>query len=223
MPMTPHRWNATSDYISDVFGDPDEQLRSLMPRAVGAGIPDIAVDAGVGRLLMVLLRTAGAKVAVEVGTLAGYSGIWLARGLGDGGKLYTIEAEAKHAEFARVEFATAGVADRVEIITGKGLDELPKLAERLGSASIDVLFLDAIKTEYPGYLADAMPMLRAGALVIADNALGSGSTWWIDDAPRSSEQRDTVDAFNKQLAQDPRFEAACVPIREGVMIARYVG
>ena len=220
-PMTPERWTITSDYVSEVFGKPDDQLRTLMDRAIAAGIPDIAVDAGVGRFLTVLLQSVGARTAVEVGTLAGYSGIWLARGLAEGGRLYTIEYEPMHAAFAAQEFATAGLEERVELIAGAGLEELPKLAERLGPQSVDVLFLDAVKTEYAGYLDASLPMLRPGALVLADNALGGG--WWIDEPAGSSESRDAVDAFNRAMAADERFDTACVPIREGVLIARYRG
>jgi len=220
MNMTPDRWNATSDYLTSVFGDPDDQLRTLMERAVDAGLPDIAVDASVGRLLTLLAKSVGAHTIVEVGTLAGYSAIWLARGLSPNGLLYTIEYEKKHADFARNEIETAGLADAVEVINAAGLDELPKLAEKLGPESVDVLFLDAVKTEYPAYLDAALPMLRPGALLIADNALGGGG-WWIDEKPGTSDSLDAVNAFNQTIAADPRFDAACVPLREGVLIARY--
>ena len=222
MRMTPERWDATTDYLTAVFGREDEQLRTLMPRAVEAGLPDIAVDAAVGRFLMLLMQIAGARTGIEVGTLGGYSAIWLARGLAAGGTLHTIESEPKHAAFARSEFEAAGVAGRVELHEGAGLDVLPELAERLGPGSVDALFLDAVKPEYPEYLRAGMPTLRPGALVIADNALGGGG-WWIDDPEGASESRDAMDAFNRALAADERFETACVPIREGVLIARYAG
>jgi len=222
MRMTPERWDATTDYLTTVFGREDDQLRTLMPRAVEAGLPDIAVDAAVGRFLTLLMRTAGAKTAIEVGTLAGYSGIWLARGLAEGGALHTIEYEPKHVDFARSEFKAAGLADRVTLHTGAGLDVLPRLSKELGPAAVDILFLDAVKPEYPAYLDAALPMLRPGALVIADNALGGGD-WWIDDPEGKSESRDAMDAFNRALADDDRFDAACVPIREGVLVARYAG
>jgi len=222
MRMTPDRWDAATDYLTAVFGREDDQLRTLMPRAVEAGLPDIAVDAAVGRFLMLLMQTAGVRTAVEVGTLGGYSAIWIARGLAEGGALHTIESEPEHAAFARAEFESAGVAERVTLHEGAGLDVLPRLAERLGPASVDALFLDAVKPEYPGYLRAATPTLRPGALVLADNALGGGD-WWIDDPEGVSDSRDAMDAFNRALAEDERFETACVPIREGVLIARYAG
>lgn len=221
MDMTPERWRATCEYLDDVFGAQDEQLRTLMTRAVAAGLPDIAVSASVGHLLMVLAKTAGARTIVEVGTLGGYSGIWLAKGLAPGGRLITVEAAPVHAAFARAEFDQAGVGDRVEVREGKGLEVLPALVEELGEGSVDLVFLDAIKTEYPGYLPHAKKLLRPGGVLTADNALGGG--WWIDEAPGSSESRDAADRFNRLVASDADFDAACVPIREGVLIARKHG
>lgn len=226
MDMTPQRWADTGAYLREVFGRQDEQLATLMPRAVAAGLPDIAVSADVGRLVMILASmtpgdAAGRRTAVEVGTLGGYSGIWLARGLGDRGRLITIEAENRHADFAQREFETAGLGSRVQIRRGKGLDELPRLVNELGPGSVDVLFLDAIKSEYPRYFEIARPLIRRGGLLLADNALGGGS-WWIDQPAGSSADRDGADRLNRTVAADPDFEAACVPIREGVLIARRV-
>jgi caffeoyl-CoA O-methyltransferase len=223
MEMTPQRWRNTNAYISDVFGREDEQLRTLMPRAVEAGLPDIAVSAGVGRMLQCLVATARegkpAQCVVELGTLAGYSGIWLARALAPGGMLYTVEYEPRHAAFARTEFETAGVGEKVEIIEGAALDVLPALVNRLGSNSVDVLFFDAIKHEYPDYLRLLGPTLRPGGLLLADNALGSGS-WWIDGAPGESPERDAVDAFNREISGSPLWDAWMCPLREGVLVAR---
>lgn len=221
MEMTPQRWAATGVYLDAVFGHEDRHLATLMDRAVAAGLPDIAVSAGVGRLLTVLARLVNARTIVEVGTLGGYSGIWLARGLSDGGRLITIEPEATHAAFARGEFAAAGVGERVEVREGFGLEALPALVGELGAGSVDLVFLDAIKSEYPGYLPHATRLLCPGGLLVADNALGSGS-WWIDTEPGVSADRDGVDEFNRQVAHGGVYEACCVPIREGVLIARKV-
>lgn len=226
MDMTPQRWADTGAYLREVFGRQDEQLATLMPRAVAAGLPDIAVSADVGRLLMILASmtpgdASGRRTAVEVGTLGGYSGIWLARGLGESGRLITIEPEARHADFAQREFEAAGLGSRVEIRRGTGLDELPKLVNELGPGSIDVLFLDALKREYPRYFEVARPLIRRGGLLLADNALGAGS-WWIDEPAGTNPDRDGADRLNRMVAADPDFEAVCVPIREGVLIARRV-
>lgn len=222
MDMTPQRWEYTKGYLHEVFGRPDEQLETLMQRAIGAGLPDIAVSSDVGRLLQLLAMMAcrgpdSRGAAIEVGTLAGYSGIWLARGMPPSARLTTIELDPRHAAFALGEFKRAGVGDRVGVITGAALDVLPRLAREMGPASIDLAFLDAVKTEYPQYLETLRPMIRPGGLLIADNALGSGN-WWIDC--ESDPTRRAVDAFNRAVASDPGFAAACVPIREGVLIAR---
>lgn len=222
MEITPDRWRATGEYLDTVFGEQDDQLATLMPRAVAAGVPDIAVSPSVGRLLTLLGQLAGAHTIVEVGTLAGYSGIWLARGLAEGGRLITIEPEPAHADFAAAEFIAAGVADRVEIRRGYGLDVLPELVRTMGAGSVGLVFLDAIKTEYPDYLPYATELLRPGGLLVADNALGSGS-WWIDAKPGESAERDAADEFNRLVAASDEYEAACVPIREGVTIARKRG
>lgn len=216
--MTPDRWQHTCDYLDTVFGDQDEHLAGLMPRAIEAGIPDIAVSASVGRLLLCLARLVDAKLIVEVGTLAGYSGIWLARGLSEGGSLLTIEPNDTHADFAQRAFAEAGVGDRVQLVRGYGTPQLERLAgERAGQA--DLIFLDAIKTEYPDYLPHAKRLLRPGGLLVADNMLGGGD-WWIDARQGENASRDAADRVNRMVAGDAGFEAFCVPLREGVMVAR---
>ncbi|NRA59097.1 MAG: O-methyltransferase [Phycisphaerales bacterium] len=216
--MTPGRWRHTCDYLDTVFGDQDDHLAGLMERAVAAGLPDIAISASVGRMLMGLARMVEAKLIIEVGTLAGYSGIWLARGLAEGGKLITVEPNDLHAGFAESAFAEAGVGDRVDVVRGFGTPVLEQLAsERAGG--VDLVFLDAIKSEYPVYLPFAKALLRPGGLLVADNMLGGGD-WWIDTPEGQSESRDAADRVNRLVAADPDFEAFCVPIREGVMVAR---
>jgi caffeoyl-CoA O-methyltransferase len=225
--MTPQRWANTGAYLNEVFGrvkGRDRQLETLMKRAIEADIPDIAVSAEVGRLLKILCmgvtQTPGSRATVlELGTLAGFSGIWLARGLPASGRLITVEFNPKHAAFAQREFAEAGVGAQVQIITGAALDVLPGLAKRLGPSSLDLVFIDAVKIEYSDYFRLVKPMLRSGGLLVADNALGSNS-WWIDDAPGSSPEMDAINKFNRMVASDMDFEAACVPIRQGVLVAR---
>lgn len=223
MEMTPDRWRATEAYCREVFGRQDDHLAGLMARAVASGLPDIAVSADVGRLLLLLARIASAgresPLALELGTLAGYSGIWLARGLGPRGRLITVEPEAKHADFARRMFEEAGVAANVEIRREPALSALPKLMREFGPASFDLIFLDAIKTEYTRYFALTDPMLRPGGLLIADNALGSGD-WWIDAPAGSNPSRDAVDRFNRLIGSDERYDCAIIPMREGVMVGR---
>ena len=221
--MTPDRWNATRDYLLDVFGAQDEQLRTLMPRAVSAGLPDIAVSADVGRLLMLLTSMTGggrgARMALELGTLAGYSGIWIARGLAPGGLLITIEAEPRHADFAEREFQAAGVGASVQVRRGAALEVLPSIAGEVGAGGFDLVFLDAVKREYPDYFQAVRATIAPGGLLVADNVLGS-HTWWIDEPAGRTVDRDGADRFNRMVAADAEFETVAVPLREGVLIAR---
>jgi predicted O-methyltransferase YrrM len=228
-PSRAGRWDETAAYIREVFGavgsnDRDHQMATLMQRAVAAGLPDIAITAEVGRLLKLLtVMTTGGRDSVgrvlEVGTLAGYSGIWIARGLSYGGRLYTIEADDKHQAFARSEFARAGVSDRVDLVSGRAMDVLPRLASEIGYGGLDLAFLDADKREYADYARVIKPLLRQGGVLVADNCLGSGANWWICDPAGKSEHRDAVDRFNRAMMQDSDFVTACVPLREGVLVA----
>jgi len=220
MEITPQRWQYLNEYSRVVFGKQDEHLAGLMAQAVEEGLPDIAVSADVGRLLMILTSLTAGRLAIEVGTLAGYSGIWIARGLnsgGSGGRLITIEKEPAHAAFARRQFQLAGVADRVEVRCGDGIAELERLAGELPPRSVDVVFLDAEKVEYPDYWRLVKPLIAAGGLILSDNAYSTGS-WWIDGV--GDAERDAADAFNRLVAGDEDFEAVAVPLRQGVMIGR---
>ncbi len=215
--MTTERWQYTSAYLRETFGRQDEHREGLMKRAVESGLPDIAVSPDVGRLLMMLTSMTQGRLAVEVGTLAGYSAIWIARGLRDGGRLITLEPELAHAAFAEAELARAGLVDRVEVRREAGIPALTRLVEQLAPGSVDVLFLDAIKSEYPEYFRIARPLVAPGGLLIADNVLGS-SRWWIDH--EGHPDREGAHALNRALADDPDFEAVALPIREGVLVAR---
>lgn len=225
MDMTPQRWERISSYTAEVFGRPDRQLTTLMQRAVASGLPDIAVSADVGRLLTLLTSMTnagrGASLAIELGTLAGYSGVWIARGLAPGGKLVTVEIEPKHAAFAKREFEAAGVAPHVEQVLGAALEALPKLGARFGPASVDLAFIDAVKPEYADYFRLLKPLIRPGGLFIADNALGSGK-WSIDD-PGADPAGVAVDRFNRLVAADRDFETSVVVNREGLLVARRLG
>jgi caffeoyl-CoA O-methyltransferase len=208
--MTPETWDYINRYSREVFGVQDEHLAGLMDEAVAAGLPEIAVGPDVGRLLMILTSMTQGRLAVEVGTLGGYSGIWITRGLRPDGRLITIEYEPFHAQFAGQQFVRAGISDRVDIRIGAGLEVLSQLAGELEPGSLDVLFLDAIKSEYTGYFELVRSNIPVGGLVIADNVYGTGSGW-ID-------QGHGTDTFNRHIALDPDFETVAFPFREGVMI-----
>jgi caffeoyl-CoA O-methyltransferase len=212
--MTPETWDFIKSYSREVFGAQDEHLAGLMDDAVAAGLPAISIEADVGRLLQILTAMTRGRLAVEVGTLAGYSGIWITRGLRPDGRLITIEYEPKHADFAARQFERAGISDRVDLRRGAGIDVLSTLAEELEPGSVDVLFLDAIKSEYTDYFRLARPLIPVGGLVIADNVYGT-SAGWIDQGHGS-------DAFNRHIAADPDFEAAAFPFHDGVLVGRRI-
>ena len=216
MEFTKARFDYTTRYLREVFGAQDEHLAALMRDAVKAGLPDIAVSADVGHLLQLMVSMTDAKLVVELGTLGGYSTIWLARGLKPGGRLITVELKESHAEFARAQFKRAGVADRVDVRIGAALDVLPALTRELEGESVDAFFFDAIKNEYPDYWRHAKPLLKRGGLLLADNVLGAN--WWIDQ--EGDPVRDAVDKFNRAVAHESDMDVACVPLREGVLVAR---
>ncbi len=225
-PMTSQRWTYTNAYLRTVFGGQDEQLRTLMERAVAAGIPDISVAPEVGHAIKLLASMTnggrGAKLALELGTLAGYSGIWLARGLAPDGRLVTVEPEAKHADFARQEFDRAGVGAKVEIRRALGLEVLAQLAQEQGPECLDVVFIDAVKIEYPEYFRLARPLIARGGLFMVDNTLGSNS-WWIDEPAGTNRDRDAVDRMSRMVAGDGEFEATCLANGGGLLVARKLG
>jgi len=212
MPMTPDTWDYLNAYSLEVFGSQDEHLSGLMNEAVAAGLPDISVTPDVGRLLKILTSMTPGRLAIEVGTLAGYSGIWIARGLASDGRLITIEYEQKHADHASKQFERAGVSGKVEIRVGPGIAVLETLVEELEPGSVDVLFLDAIKTEYSDYFRIARPLIAPGGLVLADNVYGT-TIGWIDEGYGTDE-------FNRLITADPDFETVAVLAGDGVVIAR---
>ena len=214
--MTPERWTATQDYLRDVFGREDPLLAELRAEAARAGLPPIAVSPDVGRLLQLLVRTTAARAVLELGTLGGYSAIWVGRALAPGGRLVTVEIDPARAAFARGFLARAGLADRVTVMEGAALEVIPAALESLGG-TVDVAFLDAVKSEYLAYWRALRGHIAQGGLLVADNVLGTGR-WWIDEAGHPD--RDAVDAFNRAVAADPGFDAAAVPLREGVLVAR---
>jgi len=212
MAMTPERWIFLEHYAEEVFGKSDEHLAGLMDRAVDAGLPAISVSPDVGRLLKILVSMTDGDLAVELGTLAGYSAIWIARGLAENGKLITVESNDEYADFAQAELEKAGVADRVEVVRGAALDVIPKLVDRLGPSSVDFVFIDAVKSEYVDYFRGIKPLVKPGGLVVGDDAYGTRAGW-IDEGYGT-------DAFNRHVAADADFDAVGVPISDGILLAR---
>lgn len=173
------------------------------------GMPSIQLGISESKLLTLLMHTIGARKVVEIGTLAGYSALRLARGLAPGGRLWTLELEPAYAQVARENLAAAGVSDRVEVVVGPALDSLPRLAEH---APFDAVFLDADKQGYPAYARWAHTHLRPGGLLIGDNAYYFGGL--LGDSPGAERMRE----FHAFVAES--FESVCVPTPDGLVIAR---
>ena len=199
------------DYLASLFAPEDETLLALREEADRNGLPPIAISPDEGRLLQVLLSAIGARRVLEVGTLGGYSAIWMARALPADGSLVSIEMDARHAEFARRFIARAGLERVVEVRVGRALDLLPAL----DGARFDAIFLDADKEPLPTYLEWALRLVRPGGLIIADNALWGGRV--LDQSVNDDATR-AVREFNRRFATDPRITGIVVPTHDGVAI-----
>lgn len=201
----------TGQYIESLFAAEDPILATLREEADRTGLPPISVSADEGRLLQVLLTAIGARNVLEIGTLGGYSAIWMARALPADGRLLSLEIEPAHAEFARRHIARAGLADRVEVRVGRALDLLPALdGERF-----DAVFIDADKQPLATYYEWALRLLRRGGLVIADNALWGGKVF--DDRVQD-DRTVAIRELNRRMAEDPRVTSIVVPTHDGVAI-----
>ena len=198
-------------YATELFAVEDANLTSIRARQEGLRLPPIHISADEGKLLYVLLRAVRAKTVLEVGSLAGYSGVWLARALPPDGRLTTIEKDPRHAALARQAFAEAGLAARVRVLDGAALDVLPTLAP-----GFDAIFLDADKASLPRYFEWSLALLREGGLLLCDNAFFHGSV--VDPADQSPDTAG-VRAFNLLAATDSRLVSAVVPIRDGLVVA----
>jgi caffeoyl-CoA O-methyltransferase len=204
-------------YLARTFQPQDAALLEVIERTRSRGLPEIQVAPMDGLHLEVLARAAGARKIVEIGTLAGYSGLCLARALPPDGRLYTFEVDPHHAREAEETFRRAGLAGRVSLHVGLALE---KLREIEGEAPFDLVFIDADKVGYPAYLEWAARFLRVGGLLVADNTLGWGMI--ADDSFPSAEDAERVrglQEFNRRVSQDPRFRATLLPTGEGLTLA----
>ncbi len=200
-------------YVEELFAPEDELLSELRREMSAAGLPEIYISAEEGRLLQVMLRAIDAQQAVELGTLGGYSAIWMARALKEGGRLITVERDPARAELARRFIRRAALEDRVEVRVGEALALLASLA---ADGPFDAVFIDADKESYPRYLDWCLEVVRPGGLVIGDNAFQEGEV--VDDSAQNAEVRG-IREFNRRLAVDPRLTSIVVPTRDGVAIA----
>jgi caffeoyl-CoA O-methyltransferase len=202
--------NPIDRYIADLFAPEDEVLQWIQAEADRQDIPPISIRADEGRLLQILMWAVGARTAVEIGVLAGYSGVWMARALPADGRLYALELSSRHARIARASFARAGVADRVELIEGRAMESLRRLE---GRGPFDFIFIDADKGSYVEYLDWSAANLRPGGIVAAHNAIWGGNVL----APNNDHDR-AVDAFNRALAADARLEATIIAAGDGLAV-----
>ena len=198
-------------YIAERTASEDDLLRALKQAAIAEGIPPIWVAPEQASFMQILLRLARASEVVEVGTLAGYSAIVMARALPAGGHVRSIEISEKHAGFARRWIAKSDVADRIEVSLGAGMDVLPKFA----TDSADVAFLDADKGSYPQYLAECLRIVRQGGLILVDNAFAFGELF--AEQPRDNEVG-AIRAFNEIMAAEKRLQSVIVPIGDGLWV-----
>jgi predicted O-methyltransferase YrrM len=190
-------------YISRLFAAEDDALRSAREEMVREGMPEINVSASEGKVLHVLARTIGAERILEIGTLGGYSTIWLARALPPQGKLISLEIDARYAEVARRNLKRADLAEKVEVRIGPALESLSQLAAE-ATDPFDVIFIDADKEGYINYLRKAMPLLREGGLVLGDNTLPDAV---LDPAAESGTKR-----YNAEVSARPDLISILVPV-----------
>ncbi len=207
-------------YIADHFIVDDPALDAAMAAAEAAGLPDIAVSPVLGKYLYLMAKLTGARRILEIGTLGGYSTTWLARALPEDGHVVTLEYEPKHAGVARANLDRAAVGPWVEIIVGEALASLSELDDR-GEPPFDMVFIDADKENYPGYLDWSIKLCRPGALIIADNVVRNGR---VLDATSNDSMVQGVQAFNDALAKDSRVEAVVTQMvgqkgHDGIAIA----
>jgi caffeoyl-CoA O-methyltransferase len=193
------------EYAARVHARHDGALAQAF--AVPEGVPAIMLGPSEGQLVQLLARLSGARTAVEVGTLVGYSATHLMRGMGPQGRLWTIEYDARHAEVARANLAAAGLGERVTVLQGAGVDVLPTLA---GHAPFDLVFIDADKENYPRYAAWALEHLRVGGMIIGDNAFLFGDL--LDDGGRAPAMRE----FHELVAA--RCDSVCIPTPDGLVV-----
>lgn len=208
---------AISDYVESLYRREEAGKKEIRRRAAREKLPDIHVSMMDGLHLEILARACRAKKAVEIGTLAGYSGVWIAQALPPGGKLYTFEMDPRHAEVAGKTFKNAGVHRKVEIFVGPAQENLKKIEAR---GPFDFMFIDADKISYPAYLNWAAKHLRVGGIFTADNTFAFGLIAKPSLA-RGKHETQSVQAlrkFNLMVARHPRFRSTILPTGEGLTV-----
>ncbi len=200
------QWTEVDRYITDLLVRQDAALEAALEDSAAAGLPAINVSANQGKLLHLLARAMGARKILEIGTLGGYSTIWLARALPSGGRLITLEADPKHAAVARKNIARASLDKTVEVRLGAAQDTLPQLGAE-GAGPFDLIFVDADKQSYTEYLAWSLKLSRPGSLIIADNVVRKGA---VADPATTDSMVQGIRRFNEAVAAEPRVSATAM-------------
>ncbi|MET8810971.1 O-methyltransferase [Streptomyces sp. NPDC004549] len=201
--MSQKLWNAVDDYFNGLLVEEDAALRGAAEESEAAGLPPHQVAPNQGKLLHLLARIQGARAVLEIGTLGGYSTIWLARALPEGGRLITLEADPHHAEVAAANIAAAEVAHLVDLRVGKAVDTLPVLADE-GVGPFDLVFIDADKPSNPEYLRWALRLTRPGSVIIGDNVVREGA---VTDPASEDPRVQGVRTFTELIAEHPQLTA----------------
>jgi predicted O-methyltransferase YrrM len=204
--MTQERWTAVDDYLNGLFAPPDPALDAALQATADAGMPMINVAPNQGKLLQVLALSCGARRILEIGTLAGYSAIWMARALPAGGRLITLEANPLHVQVARANIERAGLTDKIEVRDGPAPITLAKLVAE-GAEPFDLVFIDADKAKTAAYFEWAMKLTRRGSLIITDNVVREGA---VIDAASADPRVQGIRRFNAAVAAEPRVTATAI-------------
>ena len=200
------RWSEVDEYLSGMLLEADPILEAALQESARAQLPAISVSPNQGKLLMLLARIQGAGMILEIGTLGGYSTIWLGRALPPHGRLLTLELETKHAEVARANLARAGLSSKVEVRVGSAVDSLARiLAQREGP--FDLIFIDADKEGYPEYLEWSLKLSRPGTIIVADNVVRKGEI--IETASQDSRVRGAR-RFLEMVRAEKRLDATAI-------------
>jgi predicted O-methyltransferase YrrM len=204
--MSRQQWTAVDGYITDLLVAADPALDAALQASAAAGLPPIAVSPNQGKLLHLLAQVQGARTILELGTLGGYSTIWLARALPGDGRLVTLEVNPKYAEVAAANIALAGLADVVDLRVGPALEVLPQVAAE-GRDPFDLIFIDADKQSIPEYFAWALKLSGDGSLIITDNVILNGA---LIDAANDDPRVQGVRRFHEFLAAESRVSATTI-------------
>ncbi len=201
--MIQEQWTTFDHYINDLLVPPDPALEAALHASAEAGLPAIQVAPNQGKLLSILAQSIRARSILEIGTLGGYSTIWLARALAPGGTLITLEADPKHADVARANLDRAGLSRVVQVRVGRALDTLPRLVAEKRDP-FDLVFIDADKPSTAAYFEWALKLTRPGSLIITDNVVRNGA---VADAASTDESVQGIRRFNAALAAERRVTA----------------